>query len=49
MAKELYLKLVAWRKSVGAQMPARNALFNPDSPTGILRNGKLREAAPLRE
>ena len=48
-AKELYFKLSAWRKEVGAQMPSRNPGFDPGKPTGISRNGKLRPQAPIRE
>jgi len=48
-ARELYGKLVEWRESVGAQMPSRNREYDPDKETGILRNGKLRPQAPLRE
>jgi arylsulfatase A-like enzyme len=49
-AKALYEKLVAWRKSIGAQMPIRNSEYNPDKPTGVSRDGKkVRVAAPLRE
>ena len=48
-AKELYFKLAAWRKEVGAQMPSRNPGFDPGKPTGISRNGKLRPQAPIRE
>lgn len=46
---ELYAKLVAWRESVGAQLPKRNPHFAPEQPTGLKRNGKLRKAAPIRE
>lgn len=49
-AKELYQKLVAWRKEIGAQMPIRNKGFDPDKPTGVSRDGKkIRPAAPIRE
>ncbi|GAA5509049.1 sulfatase [Novipirellula caenicola] len=48
-AKLLYKKLVAWRKSVGAQLPTPNPQFNPGKTTGQIRNGKLRAATPIRE
>lgn len=47
--KELYFELANWRKSIGAQMPSVNPDFDPEKPTGILRNGKLKEAAALRD
>ncbi|MEM9017425.1 MAG: sulfatase [Verrucomicrobiota bacterium] len=49
VARDLYRELAAWRNSVGAQMPKRNAAFDPDKPIGVERNGKFREQAPLRE
>ncbi|EMI19457.1 arylsulfatase A [Rhodopirellula maiorica SM1] len=48
-ADELYAKLVAWRESVSAQLPTPNPRFAPDQKTGLIRNGKLRPAAPIRK
>ncbi len=47
--RELYENLVAWRKSVGAQMPSRNANFDPDKPTGVQRGNSIHPQAALRE
>jgi len=47
--KELYFELANWRKDIGAQMPSVNPDFDPQNPTGVSRNGKLKEAAPLRD
>ncbi|QEG01095.1 Arylsulfatase [Stieleria maiorica] len=47
-ANELYAKLVAWRESVEAQVPTGNPQYDPEKETGIVRNGKLRKASPIR-
>ena len=47
--KELYFELANWRKSIGAQMPSVNPDFDPEKPTGVSRNGKIKEGAPLRD
>lgn len=48
-AKELYLQLAEWRKSIDAQMPKRNPDFDPEKPIGVSRGGNVRPAAALRE
>lgn len=47
--QELHAKLNAWRNSVGAQLPTKNKLFNPEKESGINRNGNIRKAALIRD
>ncbi len=46
---ELHRMLIAWRQSVGAQMPSVNPDYNPDQPTGWDRADGYREIAKVRE
>ncbi|MDF1825553.1 MAG: sulfatase [Verrucomicrobiales bacterium] len=48
-AKKLYTELAVWRASVGAQMPTRNPLYDPEKPSGVDRGGKIKPAAATRE
>ncbi|MDF1813115.1 MAG: sulfatase [Verrucomicrobiales bacterium] len=49
LAKKLHAKLVDWRNSVGAQLPAVNESFDPAKQTGVKRGNKIRPAAPIRD
>ncbi len=46
--RELLDKLEAWRASVSAQMPTPNPDYDPNTPVGWSRNGKVREPEPVR-
>jgi len=48
-AREMYGRLVEWRRSVGAQMPSRNPAYDPSRPIGIQRGERFVEPRPLRE